>query len=224
MKFVWRVALVILALAAVWWFTVPATRVSVVANSWETPVIEQVWPGHPQSRLILLNKSSMTEYLRGLPVTDVTIERKRPWNAMLVVSLADPDLVVREGKMLAAVFLDQGSAYTVPSIVASWKVMDVTGFPNAVPAFLSTSLEYARLCCELLQRKDKLVVAGLSLSSSTGLSARLKDGKTLVFGDGANGVSKIERGISVLAMPAFKDKKVTIDLRFDGQAVIPGAP
>ena len=57
-----------------------------------------------------------------------------------------------------------------------------------------------------------------------GLAVRLKDGKTLIFGDSTNGASKIERGIAVLAMPAFKGKKVTIDLRFDGQAVIPEAP
>jgi hypothetical protein len=75
-----------------------------------------------------------------------------------------------------------------------------------------------------MQHRDQLAIMGISLSSSMGLSVRLKDGKTLILGDSANGASKIERGIAVLGMPAFKGKKVTIDLRFDGQAVILGTP
>jgi len=163
---------------------VPADRITVLANSWERPVLDQVWPSRSPSHLLLLNESSIREYLRGLPVTGVAIQRERPWNATLVVSLADPDLVIRQGDIMAAVFLDQGIAYAVPSVGASWKVIDVNGFPHALPAFLSTSLEYARLCWELLRRNDQLVVSRLSLSSSTGLSARLKTGQTLVFGDG----------------------------------------
>jgi hypothetical protein len=53
---------------------------------------------------------------------------------------------------------------------------------------------------------------------------RLKDGKTLLLGDAANGTSKIDRALAVVNMSAFRDKAVTIDLRFDGQAVIPGTP
>jgi hypothetical protein len=75
-----------------------------------------------------------------------------------------------------------------------------------------------------MQHRNELAIMGMSLSSSMGLSVRLKDGKTLLLGDSANGVSKIERGIAVLDMPALKGKKVTIDLRFDGQAVIPETP
>ncbi len=75
-----------------------------------------------------------------------------------------------------------------------------------------------------MEQRDQLAITRMSLSSSTGLSVRTKDGKTLVFGDSANAASKIERAIAVLGMPAFKGKKVTVDLRFDGQAVIPGTP
>jgi hypothetical protein len=75
-----------------------------------------------------------------------------------------------------------------------------------------------------MQHQDQLAIMGISLSSSMGLAVRLKDGKTLIFGDSTNGASKIERGLAVLGMPAFKGKKATIDLRFDGQAVIPGSP
>jgi hypothetical protein len=123
-----------------------------------------------------------------------------------------------------AVFLQTGTAYAVVEASKSWNLVDVSGFPSASPAFLSTSLEYGPLCCQLMQCRDELGILSMSLSSSTGLSVRLKDGKTLIFGDGANGASKIERGIAVLDMPAFKGEKATIDLRFDGQAVIAGSP
>lgn len=223
MKLLWRIALVLLLLGAVYWFTVPVARLSVVTDRWHEPILEQVWSGHPQSRLMFLNRSSVTDALGALPVTNVTIQRQRPWNAIATVDIADPDLVVRQGKQLAAVFLAQGAAYSVPAVSSSWKVLDVTGFPKATQAFLSTSVEYASMCSELLQRKDKLTITALSLSP-TGLSVRLKDGKTLLLGDAANGTSKIDRALAVVNMSAFRDKAVTIDLRFDGQAVIPGTP
>jgi hypothetical protein len=224
MKLLWRMGLVALAVVLVYWFTVPAARVRVQAGSWEAPVVDRVWHSGSQSLLMLLNRASVVDRLEGLPVSDVTIKRERPWNATVGVDIADPDVLVRQGSKLAAVFLQTGTAYTVTEASKSWNVVDVSGFPSASPAFLSASLEYAPLCCQLMQHRDQLAIMGISLSSSMGLSVRLKDGKTLILGDSANGASKIERGIAVLGMPAFKGKKVTIDLRFDGQAVISGTP
>jgi hypothetical protein len=222
MKLLWRMGLVALALLAVYWFTVPATRVLVHADSWEAPIVDQVWRSRSQGLLMVLNRASVMDRLEGLPVSDVTIMRERPWNATVSVDIADPDVVIRQGSKLAAVFLQTGTAYIVTKASKSWNVVDVSGFPSAPPAFLSVSLKYAPLCCQLMQHRDQLAITGMSLSSSMGLAIRLKDGKTLIFGDSANSASKIERGIAVLGMSAFKGKKVTIDLRFDGQAVIPG--
>ena len=216
--------LVALAVLMVYWFTVPAARVSVHADSWEAPVVDQVWHSRSQGLLMLLNRASVVDRLEGLPVSDVTIKRERPWNATVGVDIADPDVVIRQGSKLAAVFLQMGTAYAVTEASKSWNVVDVSGFPSASPAFLSTSLEYGPLCCQLMQHQNQLAIMGISLSSSMGLAVRLKDGKTLILGDSANGASKIERGIAVLGMPAFKGKKATIDLRFDGQAVISGSP
>ena len=224
MKLLWRMGLVALAVLMVYWFTVPAARVSVHADSWEAPVVDQVWHSRSQGLLMLLNRASVVDRLEGLPVSDVTIKRERPWNATVGVDIADPDVVIRQGSKLAAVFLQMGTAYAVTEASKSWNVVDVSGFPSASPAFLSTSLEYGPLCCQLMQHQNQLAIMGISLSSSMGLAVRLKDGKTLIFGDSTNGASKIERGIAVLGMPAFKGKKATIDLRFDGQAVISGSP
>ena len=223
MKLLWRMGLVALAVLVVYWFTVPAARVVVHADSWEAPVVDQVWRSRPQGLLMFLTRLSVVDRLEGLPVSDVTIKRERPWNATVGVDIADPDVVIRQGSKLAAVFLQTGTAYTITKASKSWSVVDVTGFPSTSPAFLSASLEYAPLCCQLMQHRDQLGIASMSLSSSMGLTIQLKDGKKLILGDSTDGPSKIKRGIAVLAMPAFKDKKV-IDLRFDGQAVIPGAP
>ena len=223
MKLLWRVGLVALAVLMVYWFTVPAARVSVHADSWEAPVVDQVWHSRSQGLLMLLNRASVVDRLEGLPVSNVTIKRERPWNATVGVDIADPDVVIRQGGKLAVVFLQTGTAYAVTEASKSWNVVDVSGFPSASPAFLSASLEYAPLCCQLMQHQNQLAIMGISLSS-LGLAVRLKDGKTLILGDSANAASKIERGIAVLGMPALKGKKVTIDLRFDGQAVIPGSP
>jgi hypothetical protein len=224
MKLLWRTGLVALAVVLVYWFTVPAARISMQADSWDAPLVDQVWHNRPQGLLMLLNRTSIVDRLAGLPVSDVTIRRERPWNVTIGVTVADPDLVIRQGSELAVVFLQTGTAYAVAEVSKSWSVVDVSGFPSASPAFLSTSLEYGPLCCQLMQCRDELAILSLSLSSSTGLSARLKDGKTLIFGDSAKGASKIERGIAVLDMPAFKGEKATIDLRFDGQAIIAGSP
>jgi len=224
MKLLWRMGLVALAVLVAYWFTVPAARVVVHADSWEAPIVDQVWRSRPQGLLMFLTRVSVVDRLDGLPVSDVTIKRERPWNATVGVDIADPDVVIRQGSKLAAVFLQTGTAYTITKASKSWNVVDVTGFPSTSPAFLSASLEYAPLCCQLMQHRDQLAITGMSLSSSRGLAVRLKDGKTLIFGNSAKGASKIERGIAVLGMPAFKGKKVTIDLRFDGQAVIPGVP
>lgn len=224
MKFLWRMGLVALVVLVVYWFTVPAARVRVHANSWEAPVVDRVWHSRSQGLLMLLNRTSVIARLEGLPVSDVTIKRERPWNATVGVDIADPDLVMRQGSMMAAVFLKMGTAYAVTGVSKSWTVVDISGFPPVSLAFLSASLEYAPLCWQLMQHRGQLAIMGMSLSSSMGLCVRLKDGKTLIFGDSTNGTSKIERGIAVLAMPAFKGKKVPIDLRFKGQAVIPGAP
>jgi len=216
--------LVALAVLVAYWFTVPAARVVVHADSWEAPIVDQVWRSRPQGLLMFLTRVSVVDRLDGLPVSDVTIKRERPWNATVGVDIADPDVVIRQGSKLAAVFLQTGTAYTITKASKSWNVVDVTGFPSTSPAFLSASLEYAPLCCQLMQHRDQLAITGMSLSSSRGLAVRLKDGKTLILGNSAKGASKIERGIAVLGMPVFKGKKVTIDLRFDGQAVIPGVP
>jgi len=224
MKLLWRMGLVALAVLVAYWFTVPAARVVVHADSWEAPIVDQVWRSRPQGLLMFLTRVSVVDRLDGLPVSDVTIKRERPWNATVGVDIADPDVVIRQGSKLAAVFLQTGTAYTITKASKSWNVVDVTGFPSTSPAFLSASLEYAPLCCQLMQHRDQLAITGMSLSSSRGLAVRLKDGKTLILGNSAKGASKIERGIAVLGMPVFKGKKVTIDLRFDGQAVIPGVP
>ena len=224
MKLLWRMGLVALAVLMVYWFTVPAARVRVQADSWEAPVVDQVWHSRSQGLLMFLNRASVVDRLEGLPVSGLTIRRERPWNATVDVDIADPDVVIRQGSQLGAVFLQAGTAYAVTTASKSWNVVDVTGFPPASPAFLSASLEYASLCCQLMQHRDQLAITGLALSSSMGLVVRLKDGETLILGDSENGASKIERGIAVLGMPALKGKKVTIDLRFDGQAVIPGTP
>jgi len=224
MKLLWRMGLVALAVVLIYWFTVPAARISIQADSWDAPLVDQVWHNRPQGLLMLLNRASIVDRLAGLPVSDVTIKRERPWNVTIGVNMADPDLVIRQGSELAVVFLQTGTAYAVAEASKSWNVVDVSGFPSASPTFLSTSLEYGPLCCQLMQCRDELAILSLSLSSSTGLSVRLKDGKTLILGDSANGASKIERGIAVLDMPAFKGEKATIDLRFDGQAVIAGSP
>lgn len=224
MKLLWRIGLFALAVVLVYWFSVPVARVQLQADSWEAPLVDQVWYGHPQGFLMLLNRASVVDRLEGLPVLDVVIGRERPWNATVNVDLLDPDVVIRQGSRMAVVFLKAGTAYVVTAVSEAWTVVNVGGFPSALGAFLSTSIKYAPLCCELMQHRNKLVIAGVSLSSSRGLSVQLEDGKTLVFGDSDNSASKIERAIAVLGMPAFKGKKVTIDLRFDGQAVIPGAP
>ena len=216
--------LVALAVLVVYWFTVPAARVLVRADSWEAPIVDQVWRSRPQGLLMLLNRTSVVDRLEGLPVSDVTIMRERPWNATVAVDIADPDVVIRQGSKLAAVFLKTGAAYTITKASKSWNMVDVSGFPLASPAFLSASLEYAPICSELMQHRGRLAIMSMSLSPSMGLFVRLKDGKTIILGDSANSALKIERGIAVLGMPAFKGKKVTIDLRFDGQAVIPETP
>jgi len=224
MKLLWRLGLIALAVLVIYWFSVPAARVRVHADSWEAPVVDQVWYSQSQGLLMLLNRASVVERLEGLPVIDVTIERERPWNATVGVDIADPDVVIRQGSKLAAVFLQTGTAYAVTKTSKSWNMVDVSGFPSASPAFLSASLEYAPICSELRQHRGQLAIMSMSLSPSMGLFVRLKDGKTIILGDSANSALKIERGIAVLGMPAFKGKKVTIDLRFDGQAVIPETP
>jgi hypothetical protein len=42
MKLLWRMGLVALAVLLVYWFSVPATRVRVHADSWEAPIVDQV--------------------------------------------------------------------------------------------------------------------------------------------------------------------------------------
>jgi len=224
MRLLWRMGLVALAVSMVYWFTVPATRVSIKADSWEAPVVDQVWHGRSPGLLMVLNSASVAGRLEGLPVSGLTIHRERPWNATVEVDIADPDVVIRQGKQFAVVFLPMGTAFAVTAVAESWNVVDVTGFPSTSSAFLSVSLEYASLCSQLMQHRDQLAITGMSLSSSTGLAIRLKDGKTLILGDSTMGTSKIERAIAVVDMPAFKGKPVTVDLRFDGQAVIPGTP
>ncbi len=224
MKMLWRMGLVALAVVLVYWFTVPFDRVSLRADVWETPLVDRVWHSRPQGLLMVLSRASVTRRLQGLPVSDVSIAREQPWNATIEVSVLDPDVVIRQGDRLAVVFLQTETAYMVSDVLKSWTVVPVSGFPTAAPAFLSAVVKYAPLCCQLMEQREQLAITRMSFSSSTGLSAHTKDSKTLVFGDTANAASKIERAIAVLSMPAFKGRKVTVDLRFDGQAVIPGTP
>lgn len=224
MKLLWRMGLVALVAVALYWFTVPTARVHVDADTWEAPVVDQVWRSRPQGLLMVLNRASVIGKLDGLPVSDVTIKRERPWNVTIDVDIPDPDIVIRQGNKLAVVFLRAERAYAVSAGSASWIVVDVSGFPSTSPAFLSASLEYASLCSQLMQHQDQILVTGISLSPSTGLIVRLKDGSRLIFGDSTNADSKIKRAIAVLGMSAFKGRKITIDLRFDGQAVIPETP
>src|SRR5450759_1278749 len=129
MKLLWRMGLVSLAVLLVYWFSVPAARVLVHAGSWEAPIVDQVWHSRPQGLLMLLNRASVVDRLEGLPVSDVTIERERPWNATVSVDIADPDVVIRQGNKLAAVFLQTGRTYAVTEASKSWNVVDVSGFP-----------------------------------------------------------------------------------------------
>ncbi len=224
MKFLVRIGVVALVLVLVYWFTAPYTRVRVEADAYEAPLVEQIWKNRPAGLLVFLNGGFIANRLEGLPVARVVFHRERPWNAVVDVDIDAPDLVIVQGKQMAAVFMKLERAYMIAKAPKAWQITEVHGFPSASSAFLSTCLEYTPLLLELKKHQSQLSLSSASLSSSTGLTVRLKDGKTLIFGDGSNGKSKVERGIAVIAMSSFKAKKVTIDLRFDGQAVIPEAP
>jgi hypothetical protein len=224
MKLLVRVGVIALVALLVYWFSAPYTRVQIQADPYESQLVQQVWNSHPTSLLLFLNSGFITGRLEGLPVSSVAVRRERPWDATIDVDIDAPDLVVVQGKQAAAVFLGLKRAYMITKLPKTWKVMQVGGFPSASPAYLSACLEYAPLLQELEKHQNQLAVSSASLSSSTGLAVKLKDGKTLIFGDGSAAASKVERGLAVISMASFKAKKITIDLRFDGQAVIPGAP
>ncbi|MHB8071597.1 MAG: cell division protein FtsQ/DivIB [Candidatus Cryosericum sp.] len=224
MKLLVRIGVLALVALLVYWFSAPYARVQVQADPYETQLVNQVWKTHPPSLLLFLNSGFIAGRLEGLPVSSVIVRRERPWNATIDIDIDTPDLVVVQGKQEAAVFLGLTRAYMITKSPDTWKVMEVRGFPSASSAFLSACLEYAPLLRELESHQDQLVVSSASLSPSTGLAVKLKDGKTLIFGDGSAAESKVERGLAVAGMPSFKSKKITIDLRFDGQAVIPENP
>jgi hypothetical protein len=224
MKLLVRIGIFALVALLVYWFSAPYARVQVQADPYETQLVDQVWKTHPPSLLLFLNSGFIAGRLEGLPVSSVIVRRERPWNATIDVDIDTPDLVVVQGKQEAAVFLGLKKAYMITKSPDAWKVMEVRGFPPASSAFLSACLEYAPLLRELETHQNELVVSTASLSPSTGLAVKLKDGKTLIFGDGSGAESKVERGLAVVSMPSFKSKKITIDLRFDGQAVIPENP
>src|SRR5659263_312208 len=126
MKLLWRIGLVAVAVLVVYWFSVPAARVLVHADSWEAPVVDQVWRSRSQGLLMLLNRASVVDRLEGLPVSDVTIIRERPWNTTVGVDIADPDVVIRQGSKLAAVFLKAGTAYIITKTSKSWNAVSYT--------------------------------------------------------------------------------------------------
>ncbi len=225
MKFLWRLGAVALIIVLVYWLTVPTSRVHIRADSYEAPFVEQAWKAVPHRELFLLNKSSVLDGLAGLPVTVLEIRRQRPWDADIQVAVRQPDIVIRQGSRMAAVFADEGTAYLIQRAKASWNIVDVQGFPKKSESFLAMCLQNASLCGELMAHRKELGLVSMRYSSSSlGLTAQLKDGKVLILGDSADSTSKVLRGISVMNMPAFKMRKVTIDLRFNGQAVIPEAP
>ncbi len=224
MKLLLRIGALILILLLFYWFSVPCARIHVEADMYEASLVEQVWKNRLSGPLVLLNSGFIADRLEGLPVSRVVIRRERPWNATISVDIDAPDLVVRQGKQMTAVFLKLDQAYTISKASDTWRSIEVQGFPSVSPGFRAACLEYAPLLYELEKRRSQLVMTSASLSSSTGLAVGLKDGKTLILGDSSNAESKVERGLTVASMPSFKGKKVTIDLRFDGQAVIPEKP
>jgi hypothetical protein len=223
MKLLVRVGVVALVVLLVYWFSAPYTRVRVEADQYEAPLVEQVWKSRSAGLLVFLNSRFIAGRLEGLPVSRVVVRRERPWDATVDVDIDAPDLIVVQGKQMAAVFLGLDTAYMIAKVPEVWKAMEVRGFPSTPSAFLSACLEYSPLLRELDRHQKQLAVSSAFLSS-TGLAVKLKDGKTLIFGDGSDGESKVERGLAVIGMSSFKGKKITIDLRFDGQAVIPEAP
>jgi hypothetical protein len=224
MKLLVRVGVIALVALLIYWFSAPYARVQIQADPYEFQLVEQVWKSRPSSLLLFLNSGSIAGRLEGLPVSSVAVRRQRPWNATIDVSIDAPDLIVVQGKQTAAVFLKLKRAYMITNSPKTWKTMQVSGFPSTSSAYLSTCLEYATLLQELEKHQTQLAVTSAYLSSSTGFAVKLKDGKTLIFGDGSAAESKVQRGLAVIGMASFKAKKITIDLRFDGQAVIPGTP
>ncbi len=224
MRFLWRLGLVAIVIVLVYCLTVPTARVHLRADSYDTSFVQQAWNSASHHVLFLLNKSSILDELSGLPVSNLKIERQRPWDASIDVTVQSPDIVIRQGATMVAVFAEEQRVYAIPRAKSTWDVVDVQGFPKEPEAFCSLCLKYASLCSVLNKYRTALGITAMQYTSSTGLMARLKDGKMLILGDGADGLSKIQRGISVMEMPAFKMRKITIDLRFDGQAVIPEAP
>lgn len=224
MKILVRLGIVTLIIVLVYWFSAPYARVRIQADPDEAQLVEQVWKSQPASLLVFLNAGFIAGRLEGLPISHVAVCRERPWNATIDVDINAPDLVVVQGKQAAAVFPELKRAYMIVKTPDVWKTMVVRGFPSSSAAFLSTCLAYAPLLQELEKHRSQLAVSSASLSSTMGLSVKLKDGKTLIFGNGLDAESKVERGLAVISMPSFKATKVTIDLRFNGQAVIPGKP
>jgi len=224
MKFLARAGVIVLVAALFYWFSVPYARVQVQADPYESQLVQQVWKSHSRSPLLLLDSGFITARLEGLPVSFVAIHREQPWDAIIDVDIDAPDLVVVQGEQAAAVFLELKRAYMITALPKTWKVMQVGGFPSASAAYLAACLEYAPLLRELEKHQSQLAVSSASLSSSKGLAVTLKDGKILIFGDGSAAESKVDRGLAVISMASFKAKKITIDLRFNGQAVIPGTP
>jgi len=224
MKLLVRVGVIALVALLIYWFSAPYARVQIQADPYEFQLVEQVWKSRPNSLLLFLNSGFIAGRLEGLPVSSVAVRRQRPWNATIDVSIDAPDLIVVQGKQAAAVYLTLQRAYMITNSPKTWKTMQVSGFPSTASAYLSTCLEYATLLQELEKHQTQLAVTSAYLSSSTGFAVKLKDGKTLIFGDGSAAESKVQRGLAVIAMASFKAKKITIDLRFDGQAVIPGTP
>lgn len=223
MRSLLKVGAVALVMALLYWFCVPYARVRVIAGADDADLIGAVWAAQPSSALVFLNSWYVEEKLKDLPIAHIRISRERPWNATIEVEIGKPDLVVVEGDRRAAVFADLAKVYVVTVVPDTWRVVEVHGFPSQPSAFAAASAEYAPLLLALELNGEQLKVSNRSLSSK-GLLVYLKDGKRLVFGDASSANSKVERAIAVVNMPEFKTSKVTVDLRFDGQAVIPEKP
>ena len=213
-----------LILAAGYCLTAPASHVQVVAEPAVDAIVQRSWSRGAARGLVLLLPSSLTSRLDGLPATITSIERTYPWNATIGVGIGAPDIAIRQDTMAAVVFMTRNRAFAVTEIDRSWSTLDVYGFPTSSPGFLDTCLQYASLCRDLLTYRSVLHVERVGIVPGTGMVAELEDGKRLIFGDSSESLSKVQRALAVVKMTAFESQAVTVDLRFEGQAVIPGTP
>lgn len=218
------VAALSLILASGYCLAVPVSNIQLIADSSVESIVRQSWNQVGERGLVLLLPSLLRYRFDGVPATITQIERTYPWNATIRVAVEAPDVAIRQKMLTAVVFSAWNRAYMVTETDPGWAILDVVGFPTAVPAFLATCLRYGSLCRDLAGHLGELNVAQVSLGADIGVVVELKDGKTLIFGDSSESSSKIQRALAVVDMDAFKSRVITVDLRFAGQAVIPETP